>query len=87
MHQTYFIGRTKRDVTAAFGAIERESTKMGRVVNEGKTKYMFSTSRDVRRLGIRPITILLIQSRNLFILATPLPTKMMSVWRSKAGSL
>ena len=23
------IGRTKRDVTAAFGAIERESTKMG----------------------------------------------------------
>ena len=32
------IGRTKRDVTAAFGAIVRESTKMGLAVNEGKTK-------------------------------------------------
>ena len=46
------IGRTKRNVTAAFGAIERESTKM-LVVNEGKTKYMFSTSRDVRRIDSR----------------------------------
>ena len=44
------IGRTKRDVTAAFSAIERESTKMGLAVNEGKTKYMLSTSRDVRRI-------------------------------------
>ena len=41
--------RTLRDVTAAFGAIERESTKVGLAVNEGKTRYMFSTSRDVRR--------------------------------------
>ena len=47
------IGRTKRDVTAAFGAIERESTKMGLAVNEGKTKYVFSTSRDVRRIDSR----------------------------------
>ena len=38
-------------------------------------------------LGLRPITILLIQSRNLFTLAPPLPPKMMLVWRSNAGSL
>ena len=44
------IGRTKRDVTAAFIAIERDSTKMGLAVNEGKTKYMSSTRRDVRRI-------------------------------------
>ena len=42
-----------RDVTAAFSAIERESTKMGLAVNEGKTKYMFSRSRDVRRIDSR----------------------------------
>ena len=35
------IGRTKRDVTAAYSAIERESTKMGLAVNEGKTKYIY----------------------------------------------
>ena len=45
------IGRTKRDVTAAFSAV------------------------------------LLIESRNLFILAPTLPPKMMSVWRLNAGSL
>ena len=44
------IGCTKRDVTAAFSAIEWESAKMGLTVNENKTKYMFSTSRDVRRI-------------------------------------
>ena len=32
-------GRTKRDVTAAFCAIERESNKMDLTVNEGKTKF------------------------------------------------
>ena len=41
------IDRTKRDITAAFSAIERESTKMGLAVNEGKTKYMLTASRDV----------------------------------------
>ena len=45
------IGRTKRDVTAAFSAIERESAKMGLVVNEGKTKYMLSSCRGTRRIG------------------------------------
>ena len=30
------IERTMRDVTASFSAIERESTKMGLAVNEGK---------------------------------------------------
>ena len=44
------IERTKRNVTAAFSAIERESTKMGLVVNEGKIKYMSSTSRGVRHI-------------------------------------
>ena len=44
------IGRTKRDVTAAFSAIEGESTKMGLAITEGKTKYMLSTSRTVRRI-------------------------------------
>ena len=33
------IGRTMRDVTAAFSAIEQESVKMGLAVNEVKTKY------------------------------------------------
>ena len=32
-----------REVTAAFSAIERESTKMGLAVYESKTKYMLST--------------------------------------------
>ena len=54
------IGRTKRDVTTAFSAIERESTKMGLAVNEGETKYMLLTSKDVRRIDsrLRPKTIL-----------------------------
>ena len=43
------IGRTKRDIIAAFSAIEWESIKMCMAVHEGKTKYMLSTSRDVRR--------------------------------------
>ena len=30
------IGHTKRDVTAAFSAIDQESTKIGLAVNEGK---------------------------------------------------
>ena len=34
------IGCTKRDVTATFSAIGRESTKMELGVNEGKTKYI-----------------------------------------------
>ena len=45
------IGRTKRDVTAAFAAIEKESAKVGLTVNEGKTKYMLSANREARRLG------------------------------------
>ena len=34
------IGRTKRNVTAAFSAIERESAKIGLAVNEDKTKCL-----------------------------------------------
>ena len=45
------IGRTKRDITAVFIAIERESTKIGLAVNEGKARYMLSSSRIVRRIG------------------------------------
>ena len=44
------IGRTMRDVTAAFGAIKRENAKMGLSVNEGKKKDMLSTS------GVVPLT-------------------------------
>ena len=44
------IGRTKKDVTAAFSAIKRKSTKMGLAVNKVKTKYMLSTNRDVRHI-------------------------------------
>ena len=44
------IGRTKRDVTAAFSAIEPESTNLGLTVNADKTTYMFSTSGVVRRI-------------------------------------
>ena len=47
------IGRIKLDVTAAFGALERESTKVGLAVNEGKTKHMFSISKDVRLVDSR----------------------------------
>ena len=80
------IRRTKRDLTAAFSAIERESTKMAMAVNESKAKSMLSTSRNLRSIDPQ-ITILLIQSRNLFILAPPIPAKMMSIGRSNAGSL
>ena len=34
------IGRTMRDVTVVFGAIELDSVKMDPAVNEGKMKYM-----------------------------------------------
>lgn len=44
------IGRTKRDVTGAFGAIEKESAKVGLAVNAGKTKFMVCSSRESRRL-------------------------------------
>ncbi|XP_060665319.1 uncharacterized protein LOC132797575 [Drosophila nasuta] len=44
------IGRTKRDVTGAFGAIEKESAKVGLAVNMEKTKFMVCSSRESRRL-------------------------------------
>ena len=43
--------RTLRDITAAFIAIELEPKKIGLAVNEGKTKYLLSTSRDVRPIN------------------------------------
>ena len=42
------IGHTNREVPAAFGAIERESTKMGLAVNEVETCYILI-------LRLRPI--------------------------------
>ena len=45
------IGRTMRAVSAALSAIERESAKMCLAVNEGKTKYMMSTS------GVAPLIV------------------------------
>ena len=45
------MGRTMRDVTAAFRAIEQKSAKKGLAANEGKTKYMLSTSGDVPCMG------------------------------------
>ena len=45
------IGCTIRDVTTAFSANgKRAFAKMGLAVNEGKTKYMLSTSGDVPRM-------------------------------------
>ena len=44
------IGRTMQNVTAAFSAIERASVKMWLAVNEGKTTYMLTTSRDVPQI-------------------------------------
>ena len=45
------IGLKQRDVSAAFSALEKESRRMGLLVNEDKTKYMLSTSRGTSRLG------------------------------------
>ena len=46
------IGLTMRDVTAVFRVIKQESAKMGLAVNEGKTKYMLTTSKVVPRMGL-----------------------------------
>ena len=56
----------------------RESTKMGLAVNEGKTRYVLSTSKDVQHIDSQ---ITADKSRNLFISASTLPPKIMSVWR------
>ena len=45
------IERTRQDVIAAFRAFEREPTKIGLAVNEGKTKYMLSTSKALLRIN------------------------------------
>ena len=43
------IERCKRDVTAAFSAIQKEYEKVGLMVNAGKKKYMLSWSRGALR--------------------------------------
>ena len=45
------IGLNRRAVTAAFSALEKESRRMGLVVNEDKTKYMLSTTKEAARTG------------------------------------
>ena len=70
------IGRTKRVITAAFSAIEWEFTKMGPAVETCALLI----------LRLRPITVVL-QLRDFFTFALPLPSKMVSAWRSNVGSL
>ena len=45
------IGINQRDVTAAFSSLEGESRRVGLAVNEGKTKYFVSTTKESRRRG------------------------------------
>ena len=80
------IGRTKRDVTAAFSAIERKSTKMGLAVNEGKTKYMLATSGDVGRIDFQN-TADNCTVKEFIYLGSVVTTKNNISWRSNAGSL
>ena len=77
---------SKRNVTAAFSAIEQEPTNMGLAVSkEGKRKYILSTRRDVRRVDSQITTDnYTFDTVKEFIMAPPLPPKMMSLWRSKS---
>lgn len=42
------IVRSKQNISEAFAAIKSESAKVSLAVNEGKTKYMLATSRNVK---------------------------------------
>ena len=88
-HDIDIIGRIKRDVTAAFSVIERESTKMGLAVNGSKTKYMLSISRDVRHIDsqITADNYTFDKAKDFINLAPTLPQKMMSVGRSNVRPL
>ena len=72
------VRRAKRDVTAAFNGIEWEPIKMDLAVNAAKQCKFYRQAKScaIVILGLRPITILLIQPRNLFTLTPPLPPKM-----------
>ena len=72
------IGSTMRDVTAAFSGIEWESAKMGLAVNEGKTKYLLSTSGVVPRMKSQ------ITANSL---AAPLTQSTTPAWKSSAELL
>ena len=81
------IGRTKRDVTAVFNAIEWKSTKINLAVNEGKTKHMLSAN-----TGFRRIDSLMTADNYTFdavkeFIYLGFPPKMMSIWRSNVGSI
>ena len=62
---------------------------MGLAVNEGKTKYMLSTSRDVRRIDsqITADNYTFETVKEFIYLGSAVTTTMMSVWRLSAGSL
>ena len=81
------VGRSKRDITATLNAIERESTKMGLAVNEGKTLYI-STSRGVRRIDsqITADKYTFDTLKEFIYLGFAVTIKIMSVWRSNTGS-
>ena len=44
------IGLNRRAVTAAFSALEKESRRLGLTVNEDKTKYMVSITKEAARM-------------------------------------
>ena len=77
------ICRTMQYVSAAFSGIERQSAKVGLAFNEGKTKYMLSTSGDVPRRS-RLTAIISRLSRSLYTLAPPLTQTMKTAWKSSA---
>ena len=77
------IARTMRDVTAAFSTIERESAKSGLAVNEGKTKFMLSTSGIVPHKGSQ-FTANSVNFDVLKELAPPLTQTRTSTWKSSA---
>ena len=76
------IEHTKRDV------IERESTKIGLAVNEGKMKYMLSASRDLRRIDslITADNYTFDTVKEFVYLGSPFAPKMMSVLRITAAN-
>ena len=45
------IGLNRRAVIVAFSALEKDPHCLGRAVNEDKTKYMLSTTKEAARTG------------------------------------
>ena len=60
---------------------------MGLPVNEDKTKYMLSTSRDVRRIDCQADNYASDTGKEFIFLDAAVTSKIIKVWRSRAGSL